>query len=265
MKMNPAFPTAAVGIVGSLLLSMASLQAANTISTDFNDSSDLTTLFNPTEGAQDYNTTSGGLGGSGMVQMAPGTTFGKNVWTSVTGFSNAVGNTYSVSLYINGGDGGIGFSIVDVDRPYDNAAPGTSMGVTLSGGGGVGGGAFFDNIVPWESSTVNLDSFPLGEWELVTLSLTSLGGDQYSMHVVVQNSDPNGFVGETFLDSTTVMSNENLSSASILYPFFLSGATTSNVDNFSASVEAVPEPSTCALLLLGCAASFTMARRRKAA
>ncbi len=111
-----------------------------------------------------------------------------------------------------------------------------------------------------------------GHWYQLSTSLTNLGGQSYDVSAVLSDHGTSGSASPSVIGSTDYVADSthyftsDFSGVSAVYAAFNAQGPGGvvGVDNFSANVEEVPEPSTCAMLAMGgTALLFQMRQRRR--
>jgi alpha-tubulin suppressor-like RCC1 family protein/sugar lactone lactonase YvrE len=198
----------------------------------FNNTSDLTTYFNPDSSPVFTNESSSGLNSSGGVTFSSAT----ETWTFSDGFSQSNGATYTVEAYFynewNSGWTGMGFAIADQNEPDGTAGePAISIGVGFHGGGG----AFLNNgssaALSWSPDLV------AGNWYKIIYCLTNNGDNTFDELFEIYNSDTSGTLGTLKTShAQTGTLNTDIAQASTIYAYFSnSGSRMSAMDEFAVS------------------------------
>jgi hypothetical protein len=189
---------------------------------DFNDTGDLTNLFNPSSVYYYENTVDGGLGNSGCVNEVLG--FGNDTWTRKAGMTvPGIGQSIVISAYFRNDDigiGGLGISTSNVNSGNDSywIKDVPAMGTYFHGGGG----AFLNNnseyMLFWNLVAGDL---PLDSWLKIIYTITNRGSNLFDLQLEIWNSDSNGNLGSLFTQqNANDFVNESITESSIVYPYF---------------------------------------------
>ncbi len=212
---------------------------------NFDNTSNLTDLFNHGTGTAITNLSTGGLSNSGAASIPNSI---NDIWTRKTGFAvPAVGQTTTLSAYFkisgNSGYSGIGFA-------QDNVNEESSARVTSSSALGMmfhgGGGGFYNNAssypVTWFVPSGDLS---LGNWYKVIFTITNQGSNLFDLAFQIWNSDSSGVLGTMFTSqSQTGLLNSSIAGLTTIYPYFTnSGSRSGKMDDFYFQ-NSEPEPPT---------------------
>jgi hypothetical protein len=261
-----------------LLFVAVSTQAATTASLDFQQSGQFSNYFNGDSSPVWSQSPSAGVGGTGGVQWTLG---GSDVWVAKVGFQPSVGSTYTLSVQylcqINSGYGGIGLTSQNSNLNLAGSTAGVNPGLGISYHGS---GFNLDNNSVSESETSwtltdygrsksGNDGIPSpgrgssgNYWSQLSLKMKYLGSNQFELTPEVYDvSQTTGAVGSMMASGATrTITNSNLGTASVLYPYFSSnGSRFVGADNITMPV---PEPSALSLLASGLGALAILRRRR---
>ncbi|MBP6882147.1 MAG: LysM peptidoglycan-binding domain-containing protein [Candidatus Levybacteria bacterium] len=201
----------------------------------FNSTSDLTDKFNSDGSVQFTNTSTGGIGNTGAINVPLSTT---DIWTTKQGYSVAgQGDIYTFSAYFkiqaNGGYGGLGFSNADTNTGDSQGQPLKGIGMSFHGGGG----SFVNNRtytdVSWPPDLV------LGNWYKMIFKVTAKGSNTYDLNFQIWNSDADGTLSTMKTEKNlNGIVNSDLGSASIIHGFFAAaGSRMEKIDNFLIELE----------------------------
>ena len=225
---------------------------------DFNNTSNLTTLFNPDSSPEFTNIADQGIGNTGSIDVPLGS---QDIWTTKAGYSvSGEGDVYTLSAFFkikeNDGYGGLGFSPDAANEPDPLGSPVFGLGMAFHGGGGM----FVNNQVltdvSWPPDLV------LGNWYKMILKVTAMGSNTYDMDFQIWNSDANGTLGtmktEQVLNGVV---NTEVGTASILHVYFsAAGSRMEKIDNFYINLEGgavIVEPGAPVVLTNGVSAILT--------
>lgn len=185
---------------------------------DFNNTSDLTTLFDDDGTPVFTNISNGGIDDSGSIDVPLGS---NDLWTTKQGYSvTGAGNIYRFSAYFkikdNNGRGGLGFSTPDAVAGGVYATPTKGIGATFHGNGG----EFMNN----GSVLQTLTWYPIlaiGNWYWIQFEVTAKGSNTYDLNLQIWNTDSTGTIGTMNTEKTyTDLINSDVGSASIIHTFF---------------------------------------------
>jgi len=279
MKRHNSLKVALIGLTIGIWVTAISQLRADAFAINFDNPTDLTDNFNGSSEASNSNSLAGGLNDTGSISIIHGGGGDTEVWTAKNGLVVNEGNVYSLSLYMyngtdNSGFGGLGFAIADTNEIATMIAPNNSLGIVFHGGGG-----WFNNSNSIDGTAVEIPQWndlgtdvPSDIWLKYTLTLTSLGGSDYDMSILIQDSDSTGTILSTLssktlsTDFSTIFTNTDVSSATTIHPYITTvGNRFTNADNYSASVVAAPEASAYSLLIIGGLALIIVVQHRKAA
>lgn len=258
-----------------LLLAFAPLALADTFL--FDDPADVDRFnvqlsYNQAGTAADY-TVTGGLSGSGAVQMNPN--YVSQSWVAKDGLVFAQGVDYSISAYLKVDSyAGIGFT-------YDPAAAtgalypdhsilfgisGVSQFIDLNSTGTeyAGDEGFWDSSGALPNVVSSPAAYEIGDWIHLSLSIR-FDGSNYTATYSATLSDSDGAdLGAAIMEGAQIFTNSGLSSSGMLYPFFYFDGDSGSPTIDTVVVAAVPEPSTTALILGGAGIIWAILRRRRA-
>jgi hypothetical protein len=202
---------------------------------DFNNTSDLTTNFNPDSSPEFTNVSSGGIGNTGSIDVPIPS---NDIWTTRVGYSvSGAGDVYTLSAYFqieeNSGYGGLGLSASDVNEGNYAGAPEFGLGMAFHGGGGMFENNQEETSVDWPPDLV------LGNWYKMILKVTAKGGDLFDLNFQIWNSDASGTLGSMKTEQAlTNVSNTNVGGASTLHVYFsAAGSRMAKIDNFDITLE----------------------------
>ena len=216
---------------------------------NFNTANDFSTYFSAdaanTGTAFTESATAGLGGGQGILINGVDRVYGEN-----TGYTVVEGKTYQVSIYaknnLNNGYGSIGFSVDNAPNGTNGASPVGDYGAPQEKSIGfsyAGGGGWYINNTVDTSQTQAWAQVVGGNWYYLDLSLTltNKAAGTWSVDYKIYNSDPGGTVGSLHSQTTTTLTNTDLSSATTIYAYFGQQFTrVSNFDNFSSSSDFLP-------------------------
>ena len=203
---------------------------------DFNNTGDLATYFNANTAATAVNSSSGGLGNSGSVDMPSSS---DDLFTEKSGYNPVgIGDVFTTSGYFyynsNNGYGNLGFAPSDANEISGYGGPLSGLAVAFHGGGmfWVNDGSQVGSI-SWSGVSGDL---PLGNWYKFIFSITNTG-TAFDLSLEVYYSDANGNLGAMASSETlTGVSNANLMNASTVYACFGGKySRISYVDDFESS------------------------------
>lgn len=213
---------------------------ATTISNlvNFDNTSDLSNLFNQSIGGSFTDIGFSGISDSGSVNVPVGT---NAILTSKQGYSvSGVGDKYTFSAYfrikVNAGYGGLGFSSTDTNSTDSFGSPEKGIGVMFHGGGG----AFVNNRVNTNVSWIqDVGDLVLGNWYKMIFTVTAKSSNSYDLNLQIWNSDANGILGTLFTEqSLNNVVNNDLGEASIIHGYFsAAGSRMEKIDNFLINLE----------------------------
>ena len=217
----------------AMFLGIAEAQVQQLV--DFNNTSNLTTLFNPDSSPEFTNIADSGIGNTGSIDVPLGS---YDIWTTKAGYSvSGEGDVYTLSAFFkikeNDGYGGLGFSPNSTNECDDYGSPVFGLGMAFHGGGGM----FVNNQVltdvSWPPDLV------LGNWYKMILKVTARGANTYDMDFQIWNSDANGTLGTMKADRTlNGVVNADIGSASTLHVYFsAAGSRMEKIDDFYINLE----------------------------
>ncbi len=226
-------------LVSTVLMGVTDLQ-------NFNNTSDLTTWFNPDATPVFTNISTGGLSNSGSVSIPIGSF---DVWTGVYSFGlPSIGNQAVLSGYFligaNSGYSGFGLATADVNEINNecNITTSNSLGVQFHGGGG----AFFNN-----TASQNLDWFDEdgdlleGSWYKITFTIDRTAESTFDLEMDIWLSDSDGVLQSRHTIQNWSCTNTDISAAAELYPYFCNASErSSHMDDFYVQAEEITLPVT---------------------
>ena len=222
--------------IAFIVILISTVQAQVQSLVNFNNTSDLTTLFNPDATPVFTNISDSGIANTGSISVPSGS---YDIWTTKAGYSvSGAGDVYTLSAFFknnsdNNGYGGLGFSANDTNEPDEYGSPQYGLGMAFHGGGGM----FINNRVltnvSWPPDLV------AGDWYKMILRVTAKGGNLYDLRFQIWFSDANGNLGLMKTEQTLLnVSNTQVGTASTLHVYF-SGANErmEKIDNFEINLE----------------------------
>lgn len=229
-------------ITGRIILMVAvaitlsqNLKAQVTELVTFNNTTDLTTKFNPplTQTPVFTNIASGGYLGSGCVNVPLGS---QNVWTTKAGYSVAgAGDVYELSSYFliaaNSGYGQMGFTTAAASDGDGTGSPPISLGMAFHGGGGM----FINNQIQTAVSWLPDLTIVPPTWYYFKLTVTAIGGNTYNLNFQIWNVNQSNFTLTTQKTSVNNngMVNSTIGTAPVLRVYFsAAGDRMSKFDQF---------------------------------
>jgi hypothetical protein len=261
-----------------LLFVAVSTQAATTAFLDFQQTGQFSNYFNGDSNPVWSQSSSAGVGGTGGVQWTLG---GSDVWVAKVGFQPSVGSTYTLSVQylceINSGYGGIGLSSQNslLNLTGSTAGVNPGLGISYHGSGfNLDNNSVSESETSWtltdygrsKSGNGGIPSPDHGSsgnyWSQLSLKMKYLGSNQFELTPEVYDvSQTTGAVGSMMASGATrTITNSNLGTASVLYPYFSSnGNRFVGADNITMPV---PEPSALSLLAVGLGGLAMLRRRR---
>jgi hypothetical protein len=261
-----------------LLFVAVSTQASTTASLDFQQSGQFSNYFNGDSSPVWSQSPSAGVGGTGGVQWSLG---GSDVWVAKVGFQPSVGSTYTLSVQylcqINSGYGGIGLSSQNslLNLTGSTAGVNPGLGISYHGSGfnldnnSVSGSETFWTLTDYGRNISGNQGIPSpgrgssgNYWSQLSLKMKYLGSNQFELtpEVYDVNQTTGAVVSMMASGATRTITNSNLGTASVLYPYFSSnGSRFVAADNITMPV---PEPSALSLLAIGLGGLAMMRRRR---
>jgi hypothetical protein len=202
---------------------------------DFDNTSNLTTLFNPDATPVFTNISNLGIGNTGSINVPSGST---DIWTTKVGYSiSGAGDIYTLSAFFkireNSGYGGLGFSVNNTNEPDSYGSPVYGLGMAFHGGGGMFINNRVQTAVSWPPDLV------LGNWYKMILKVTAKGSNLYDLNFQIWNSDANGVLGTMKTNQTlNNTSNTQVGGASTLHVYFSAAQNRMDkIDNFNISLE----------------------------
>lgn len=222
------FTASIILLTGALAAFLVNRVSAASQFIDFNNTSDLTTYFNPGSSPVFTNQAIGGIGNSGSVQVPLGSS---DVWTAKNSYIvGGTGDVYTFSGYFhivaNSGYGDFGISASSSSSSDSYGQPSQGLGVAFHGGGALirNNGATASNY-SW-GKDLEMDS-----WYYVEFQITRIGANTYDVALIIYDSASDGTIGEIFTQQSSAgIVNNSLASATEVYPFI--GAGGSRIDAF---------------------------------
>ena len=219
--------------ITAILLSTTQAQVQSLV--NFNNTADLTALFNPDATPVFTNITDQGIGNTGAINVPLGSF---DIWTTKSGYSvSGEGDVYTLSAFFkikaNDGYGGLGFSSNDTNEPDGYGSPVYGLGMAFHGGGGM----FINNRV--QTSVSWPPDLVIGNWYKMILKVTALGSNLFDMNFQIWNCDANGIPGTMKTQQTlNNVSNTQVGSATTLHVYFsAAGSRMEKIDNFEINLE----------------------------
>jgi hypothetical protein len=256
----------------------ASTQAATTAFLDFQQAGQFSNYFNGDSTPVWSQSPSAGVGGTGGVQWTLG---GSDVWVAKVGFQPSVGSTYTLSVQylcqINSGYGGIGLTSQNLNLNLAGSTAGVNpgLGISYHGSGfnldnnSVSGSETFWTLTDYGRNISENQGIPSpghgssgNYWSQLSLKMKYLGSNQFELtpEVYDVNQTTGAVVSMMASGATRTITNSNLGTASVLYPYFSSnGSRFVAADNITIPV---PEPSALSLLAIGLG-GWALVRRRR--
>lgn len=234
----------------SFFICISSFASQNFALHDFNTSNQLGTFFSNNDGVSDATQIlTGGIGGSGSVEVAPWSNGA--VFVSKQGYANGGdGTVYLLKAYLksvgNSGYGGLGFTSVQNATFSQYAAPASGLGISVHGGGYeynnntsyIPGDWMNSNITP--SAIFNLlNNGSPDQWYLLSLKLTDLSGDNFELEASVWSVNADGTLVRTTPDAVDKrnFTNTAMAAAPIIYSYFaFEGDRVRSLDSYSISL-----------------------------
>jgi hypothetical protein len=217
----------------AILISTVKAQVQQLV--NFDNTSNLTTLFNPDATPVFTNISDQGIGNTGSIDVPLGT---YDIWTTKSGYSvSGEGDVYILSAFFkikaNNGYGGLGFSANDTNEPDGYGSPVYGLGMAFHGGGGM----FINNRV--QTSVSWPPDLVIGNWYKMILKVTALGSNSFDMNFQIWNCDANGILGSMKTEQTlNNVSNTQVGSATTLHVYFsAAGSRMEKIDNFEINLE----------------------------
>ena len=207
---------------------------------NFDNTSDLTNLFNPPLTTSPYAgplfspLSSGGINNTACINVPLGS---DQIWTTKAGYSITNTGVYTLSAYFyvsqNSGYGGLGFSTADQNSVDSYGAPENGIGMVFHGGGGYFANNRSLNAVAWDGGDLILN-----HWYYFYLQVTALGSDLYNIDFKIYPSDANGNIGTMKTEKTeTNVLNTAIGSACALHVYFAAAQNRMTaIDNFNISL-----------------------------
>jgi len=221
-------------VICLLILLMAIGLAAETILVDFNNTSDLNTYFHNPNPGDVINSSSGGIGNSGAVQLPYLFMGDTRIMTFQTGFHlNQIDEPVIVSAYFNsaqnGGWAGIGLSSSSTNtsgmRCHITNVPAVGMQFYSSGY------SFFNNTTASDGSYIPDIAL---SWYKLVYTIIPRGGDLYDANYELYQCNSSGVIGPTPTKSHSQSFTNTTIDDGIVYPYFgHDGHRLTYVDDFS--------------------------------
>jgi|GEM_PF-2121829 len=241
-----------------LLTGLAQPARADTIvRIDFDETSDLTSLFNADSSPYLFNQTSDGLANSGVVNSAAGQNTG-DIWTSKTGYSvSGPGDTYRLSAFFrttgSRGHSGLGIATSNVNNPVGS-------GNTSSGIGYISTDSTV-TILSSEAGTPAVDTYQFdlenfqqlfeGDWYHFEVTIVSKSSNSFDVTIAISTASPDGTIGAVLATvSQSNIVNNDVAQANTIHPYLSVNATSGSrfdrVDDLtmrlSGGAVVVPDP-----------------------
>jgi hypothetical protein len=223
-------------VITALLFSTNQAQVQSLV--NFNNTSDLTTLFNPDATPVFTNIINQGIGNTGAIDVPLGSS---DIWTTKSGYSvSGEGDIYTLSAFFkikdNSGYGGLGFSANDTNEPDFFGSPVYGLGMAFHGGGGMFINNTVQTAVDWYEEAGDL---VIGNWYKMILKVTAKGSNLFDMNFQIWNCDADGVLGTKFTEWTlNDESNTQVGGATTLHVYFsAAGSRMEKIDNFEINLE----------------------------
>ncbi len=203
---------------------------------DFNDTDQLTDLFNPDSSPVFTNIADQGINNTGSINVPLGTS---DIWTYKKGFSvsseESAVYTFSAFFKILGqnGRGGLGFTNNPVNEPdITFGAPLTGLGMTFHGGGG----EFVNNrattYVDWPPGLV------VGWYKMIFKITSNAGSDNFDVEFWIYNASADGTIGSLYSNQTGSFTNSTMASSDVIYVYFsAAGTRMEKIDDYEFEIE----------------------------
>jgi len=222
-------------IIISLFMLLATISlTAVTQAVDFNNTSDLNTLFDNPYPADVVNVSGNGIGGSGSVSMPSLPMYQTRVVTHKTGFHiTELNEPILVSAYImdntNGGYAGIGFSSASSNTASEAChiinTPAIGMQFYSSGA------SFFNNLNEVLGGTY-IPDIPFS-WYKLDFTMIPRVGNVYDLSYQLYRANSNGDILALTKSGSTSVTNPTIANG-LIYPYFgIDGHRVTYIDNFS--------------------------------
>ena len=217
----------------AILLSTVQAQVQSLV--NFNNTADLTTLFNPDATPVFSNISDQGIGNTGSINVPLGSS---DIWTTKSGYTvSGEGDIYTLSAFFkikdNSGYGGLGFSANNTNEPDGYGSPVYGLGMAFHGGGGMFINNRVQTNVSWPPDLV------IGNWYKMILKVTALGSNLFDMNFQIWDCDANGVLGSMKTEhSLSNVSNTQVGGATTLHVYFsAAGSRMEKIDDFEINLE----------------------------
>ncbi|MEM1257818.1 MAG: BspA family leucine-rich repeat surface protein, partial [Bacteroidota bacterium] len=202
---------------------------------DFNDTGDLTNLFNPDSSPVFSNLADSGINNTGSINVPIGS---NDLWATKQSF--AVTNsdaTYEFSAFFlikaNAGYGGLGFTTESPTDPDGFGSPNLGIGMGFHGGGGffVNNGTRYN--VSWPPDLV------LGNWYKMVLRIErTAGSNDFDITFWIYNADSSGTVGSLKTQQQRTVTNATMATADKIHVYFsAAGSRMEKIDDFEYTLQ----------------------------
>ncbi len=211
-----------------LLLTFGSLFAQTNV--NFDNTTDLTTYFNPSSYPIFTNLANSGINNTGSVNVPLGT---NDIWTTKSGYSVLVGGVYTMTgdflIKANSGYGGLGFAVSNTNDPDGFGSPILGLGMCFHGGGGMMVNNRAITAVAWPPDLV------LGNWYRMVLRITCTAVNTFDLYFEIYNLSSTGVLGplKTAQAFSGINNTEVFGATSIHVYFSAAGSRMEKIDNFT--------------------------------
>ncbi|MCE1168508.1 MAG: YDG domain-containing protein [Sphingobacteriia bacterium] len=211
-----------------LLLTFGSLFAQTSV--NFDNTTDLTTYFNPSSYPIFTNLANSGINNTGSVNVPLGT---NDIWTTKSGYSVLVGGVYTMTgdflIKANSGYGGLGFAVSNTNDPDGFGSPVLGLGMCFHGGGGMMVNNRAITAVAWPPDLV------LGNWYRMVLRITCTSVYTFDLYFEIYNLSSTGVLGplKTAQAFSGINNTEVFAATSIHVYFSAAGSRMEKIDNFT--------------------------------
>lgn len=211
-----------------LLLTFGSLFAQTNV--NFDNTTDLTTYFNPSSNPIFTNLANSGINNTGSVNVPLGT---NDIWTTKSGYSVLVGGVYTMTgdflIKANSGYGGLGFAVSNTNDPDGFGSPILGLGMCFHGGGGMMVNNRAITAVAWPPDLV------LGNWYRMVLRITCTSVNTFDLYFEIYNLSSTGVLGplKTAQAFSGINNTEVFGATSIHVYFSAAGSRMEKIDNFT--------------------------------